>query len=264
MGTWGPSLSSGTEGARWAWRGAGLGNLQLPCSGTCGLGASARWRIHRRQWTRCRGGPVLDGAGIGRRGQGRAGHLTQPRKRHEQTGQGRAGTGLCADTVTSLLLPTRPPSPCPTERSPPGPRSPPWGCQGLCSGEYRHFTLNIKRRIAFVTYRSQRGVSVDSKRGKGAGGEAGGLAGRARGRRNTAEPLSAQPGRGHAPASPQQPSRPENIKPEKRKKKGRRGRPMPGRRWGDALATGREREDGVGYGGRDGNREPKKKNKLRV
>lgn len=40
----------------------------------------------------------------------------------------------------------RPPGPCPTEGSPPGPRSPRWGCQGLCSGEYRHFTLNIKRR----------------------------------------------------------------------------------------------------------------------
>lgn len=33
---------------------------------------------------------------------------------------------------------------------------------------------------------------------------------------------------------------------------------------GDALATGREREDGAGYGGRDGNQEPKKKNKLQV
>lgn len=101
---------------------------------------------------------------------------------------------------------------------------------------------------------------------KALGGEAGrGLAGRARGRLDAAEPPSMQPGHGHAPASLQQPSRPENIKPEKRKKKGRRGRPMPGRKeMGDALATGREREDGVGYGGRDGNREPKKKNKLRV
>lgn len=32
----------------------------------------------------------------------------------------------------------------------------------------------------------------------------------------------------------------------------------------DALATGWEREDGVGYGGRDGNQEPKKKNELQV
>lgn len=84
------------------------------------------------------------------------------------------GTGLHADTVTSLLPPARPLGPCPTEGSPPGPCSPRWGCQGLCSGEYRHFTLNIKRRIAFVTYRSQRGVSVDSKWGKGAQGRGGG------------------------------------------------------------------------------------------
>lgn len=74
------------------------------------------------------------------------------------------GTGLHADTVTSLLPPACPLGPCLTEGSPPGP----------CSGEYRHFTLNIKRRIAFVTYRSQRGVSVDSKRGKGAQGRGGG------------------------------------------------------------------------------------------
>lgn len=48
--------------------------------------------------------------------------------------------------------------------------------------------MNIKRRIAFVTYRSQRGVSVDSKKGKGAQGRGGGLAGRARGRLDTTEP----------------------------------------------------------------------------
>lgn len=45
---------------------------------------------------------------------------------------------------------------------------------------------------------------------KALGGEAGvgGLAGRARGRLDTAEPPSAQPGHGQAPASLQQPSRP--------------------------------------------------------
>lgn len=178
VGTWGAKPRLGNRGRPdgvGGERGQGPGgNLQLPCSGTCGPGASARWHVHRRQRTRCCGGPVPGGAGIGRRGRGRAGHPTQPRKRHEQVGRGRDGTGLCADTVTSLLLPACPPGPRPTEGSPPGPHSPRWGCQGLCSGEYRHFTLNIKRRIAFVTYRSQRGVSVDSKRGKGARGRGGG------------------------------------------------------------------------------------------
>lgn len=171
------------------WWGVGSGawgNLQLSCSGTCGLGASARWHIHSRQRTRCCGGPVPGGAGIVRRGRGRAGISPSPARGTSSWDWD--SMGLCVDTVTSLLPPTRPPGPRPTEGSPPGPRSLRWGCQGLCSGEYRHFTLNIKRRIAFVTYRSQRGVSVDSKKGKGAQGRGAGLAGRARGRLDTTEP----------------------------------------------------------------------------
>lgn len=184
VGMWGPSLSSGTEGGRTGSEGSGvrgLGQFAAPLLGYLGPGASARWHVHRRQWTRCCGGPGPGGAGIGRRGRGRAGHPTQPPKRHEQTGRGWDGTRLRADTVTSLLPPARLPGPRPTEGSPLGPRSPRWGCQGLCSGEYRHFTLNIKRRIAFVTYRSQRGVSVDSKRGKGARGRGEGAGGEGEG-----------------------------------------------------------------------------------
>lgn len=146
--------------------------MQLPRSGTCGPGASTRWHVHHRTRTRCCGGPVPmeleliggDEAGLG----------IPPSPARGTSRRNGDGTGLHADTVTSLLPPACPLGPCLTEGSPPGPCSPRWGCQGLCSGEYRHFTLNIKRRIAFVTYRSQRGVSVDSKRGKGAQGRGGG------------------------------------------------------------------------------------------
>lgn len=253
VGTRGLSLSTGTGGAGGE-RAGGPGPIcRSPAPGTCGSGASARWHVHRRQWTRCCGTPGPGGAGTGRWCWGRAGHPTHPREaRADGTGTRRDGTGrgLCTLSPPSCCPPTRPPGPCPTEGSPPGPRSPHRGYQGLCSGEYRHFTLNIKRRIAFVTYRSQRGVSVDSKRGEeGARGEAG-AGGEGGGRLDAAESLRAR--RGHAL---QQPSRPENIKPAKRKK-GRRGRPMPGTWW----LRGWEREDdGVGRGGRDGNREPKKR-----
>lgn len=189
VGTRGLSLNSGTGGGRrgGGWEESGVGDpgrFAAPLlrylwvgggparagTSTAGNGRGAAARL----------APV--GAGIGRRGWGRAGHPTRPRKRHEQTGRGRDGTrwdamgrggGSSARALSppSCRPPARPPGPCPTEGSPPGPRSPRWGCRGLCSGEYRHFTLNIKRRIAFVTYRSQRGVSVDSKRGeKGARG----------------------------------------------------------------------------------------------
>lgn len=87
----GLSLSSGTKGGWWGARSGAWGNLQLPCSGTCGPGASARWHVHHRTRTRCCGGPVPHGAGIDRRGRRRAGHPTQPRKRHEQTERGRDG-----------------------------------------------------------------------------------------------------------------------------------------------------------------------------
>lgn len=97
VGTWGAGGAQasareprearmGMEGSRVR----GLGQFAAPLLGYLGPGASARWHVHRRQWTRCCGGPGHGGAGIGRRGRGRgrAGHPTQPRKRHEQTGRG--------------------------------------------------------------------------------------------------------------------------------------------------------------------------------
>lgn len=101
---------------------------------------------------------------------------------------------------------------------------------------------------------------MTQKEGKKALGEEAGAGGEGWGRLDTAEPLRAQPGRGHAPVSLQQPSRPENIKPEKRKKRGRRGRPMPGGRCGYGAGEG-----GRGGTWREGRKSgAKEKNKLRV
>lgn len=233
-GTRGLSLSMGTGGAGGK-RAGGPGPIyRSPAPGTCGSGPA---RAGTSTAGNGRGAAAhLAPAELGRVGGAGAGLGIPPiPERHERTGR-----GLCTLSPPPCCPPTRPPGPCPTEGSPPGPRSPHQGCQGLCSGEYRHFTLNIKRRIAFVTYRSQRGVSVDSKRGeKGARGEAG-AGGEGGGRLDTAESLGAR--RGHAL---QQPSRPENIKPAKRKK-GRRGRPMPGTWW---LRGGRGRRTGWGAEG---------------
>lgn len=222
----------GTRGARGE-RAGGPGPIcRSPAPGTCGSGASARWHVHRRQWTRCCGTPGPGGDGTGRWCLGRAGHPTHPREARADgmgTGWGRDGGSARCHLPPAAHQPARQ-APASLKGALRGPAARNRGCQGLCSGEYRHFTLNIKRRIAFLTYRSQRGVSVDSKRGEeGARGEAG-AGGEGGGRLDTAESLRAR--RGHAL---QQPSRPENIKPAKRKK-GRRGRPMPGM-W-DVVATG--------------------------
>lgn len=95
---------------------------QVPV-GRGGGGASARWHVHRRQWTRCCGGPGPSGAGIGRRGWGRAGHPTHPRKRHEQTGRGRDGTRWDAMGRGGAPLGRchLPPAACPPARRAPAP-----------------------------------------------------------------------------------------------------------------------------------------------
>lgn len=181
VGTWGgggPKPQLGNQGRPgWGRRGAGSGawgNLQLPCSGTSGRGpARAGTSTAGNGRGAAAGLATVELESVGGAGAG-LGIPPSPARGTSRQDGGWDGTWLRADTVTSLLPPAHPPGPHPTEGSPPGPRSPRWGCQGLCSGEYRHFTLNIKRRIAFVTYRSQRGVSVDSKRGKGARGRGGG------------------------------------------------------------------------------------------
>lgn len=126
VGTRGLSLSSGTGGGRRGGVGGERGRGPRPiCSSPAQVpvgrgGASARWHVHRRQWTRCCGAPGPGGswnrsAGLG---QGRASHPSPQEARADGTGtgwdaMGRDGTGwgeLRVGAVTSLLPPARPPA----------------------------------------------------------------------------------------------------------------------------------------------------------
>lgn len=105
-GTRGLSLSTGTGGAGGE-RAGGPGPIcRSPAPGTCGSGASARWHVHRRQWTRCCGTPGPGGAGTGRWCWGRAGHPTHPREaRADGMGTRRDGTGRDGGSARCHLPP---------------------------------------------------------------------------------------------------------------------------------------------------------------
>lgn len=168
----GPSRSSGSEGGRMGSEGSGtrgMGQFAAPLLGYLWAGgqrALARpppatdtvlWPA-RPRWSWDRSAGPGQGSGI------------PPSPARGTSRRDGDGTGLRMDAVTSLLPPARW-APAPLKGALRGPAAHGGAAKGLCSGEYRHFTLNIKRRIAFVTYRSQRGVSVDSKRGERRSGE---------------------------------------------------------------------------------------------